>query len=89
MCGREIKGKERLYFEKALQTVDFDMNEQGVKLKSEAALDVSLMSFMPPKAEKGRKMFFDDTFVIFLKETDISKPYFAARISDLALFNNK
>jgi len=89
LCGREIKGKERLYFEKALQTVDFDMNEQGIKLKSEAALDVSLMSFMPPKAEKGREMFFDDTFVIFLKETDKSKPYFAARISDLALFNNK
>lgn len=89
LCGREIKSPERLYFEKALQTVDFDMNEQGVKLKSEAALDVSLMSFMPPKAEKGREMFFDDTFVIFLKETDKAKPYFAARINNLELFNNK
>lgn len=89
LCGREIRGSERLYFEKALQTVDFDMNEQGVKLKSEAALDVSLMSFMPPKIEKGREMFFDDTFVIFLKETDKAKPYFAARIKDLELFNNK
>ena len=89
LCGREIKGKERLYFEKALQTIDFEMNEQGVKLKSEAALDVSLMSFLPPKIEKGREMFFDDTFVIFLKETDKQKPYFAARINDLELFNNK
>ena len=89
LCGREIKSKERFYFEKALQTVDFEMNEYGVKLKSEAALDVSLMSFMPPKVEKGREMIFDDTFVIFLKETDKSKPYFAARIKDLELFNNK
>lgn len=89
LCNREIKGKERLYIEKALQTVDFDMNEYGVKLKSEAVLDVSLMSFLPPKAEKGREMFFDDTFVIFLKETDKTKPYFAARINDLILFNNK
>ena len=89
ICNREIKGKERLYIEKALQTVDFDMNEEGVKLKSEAALDVSLMSFLPPKGEKGREMFLDDTFVIFLKETDKSKPYFAARIDDLTLFNNK
>ena len=89
LCGREIKSSERFYFEKALQTVDFDMNEQGVKLKSEAALDVSLMSFMPPKVEQGRNMVFDDTFIIFLKETDKSKPYFAARIKDLNLFNNK
>lgn len=35
---------------------------------------------------KERKFNFDDEFVIFLKENDKEKPYFAASISDITKF---
>lgn len=86
LCGREIKNTDRLYFEKAMQTIDFDLNESGVKLKSEAAADICLMSFMPQTPKSGRNMAVDNTFYIFLKERNKEMPYFAARIKDLILF---
>lgn len=86
LCGREIKNTDRLYFAKALQTVDFELNESGVKLKSEAAADICLMSFMPKAPKAGRNMTVNNTFYMFLKEQNKEKPYFAARVKDLILF---
>lgn len=87
LCNRLIKNTNNLYLAKALQSVDFDLNEAGVKLKSEAALDVQFMSFMPRPVTEGRNFYFDNTFVIFLKEKNKEMPYFAARINDIILFN--
>jgi len=87
LCGREIKNTDRLYFEKALQTVDFDLNDSGVKLKSEAAVEICYMSaFVPQPPKEGRNMAVNNTFYIFLKESNKELPYFAARIKDLILF---
>lgn len=88
LCNRIIKNTDNLYFAKALQTVDFKLNETGVKLKSEAALDVKFMSFLPTQPKVGRNFSFDNVFVIFLKEKNKQMPYFAARIKDLILFGS-
>ena len=62
-----------------MQTVDFKMDNKGVKLKSEAAL-IMKMSLRPTPKE-ARKFYFNDTFVLYLIEKD--KPYFALRVADV------
>lgn len=74
LTGKEIKNTDRLYIGKALQTIKFSMDNKGGKIKSEAAMDIMKMS-MP--IERPYHYNFDKPFVLFLKETNSSKPYFA------------
>ena len=70
---------------KTLQTVKFDLDNEGAKLKSEAAMSVlNATSVMNPtrKIVLNNKYYFNHPFVIFLKEKGKDKPYFAARIKD-------
>lgn len=69
---------------KTIQTIKFKMNEEGAKLKSEAAISVKATAMRPQirKITVLNKYYFDRPFVIFLKETGKDKPYFAARIND-------
>ena len=68
--------------EKALQTIQFQLNKKGGKIKSESGMMVNKTAAIMP--EKSRKFFFDDTFTIFLKEKNKQLPYFAAEISDIS-----
>lgn len=77
LCGKEIKNTDRLYIKKALQTVQFSMDNKGGKLKSEAAMDIATMSL---EIEKPRNYNFDKKFVLFLKENNKEKPYFALKV---------
>ena len=86
LCGKEIANTDRLYIDKALQTVQFNMNNKGVKLKSEAVMNIMTMSMPIMVAENGRNFFFNDTFVLFMKEKDKSMPYFAIRVKDMSSF---
>ena len=70
--------------EKAMQTIEFELDEKGGKIKSEAGMMNREMALLP--AEQERKFYFDDEFTIFLKETDKEKPYFAAKIQDITKF---
>lgn len=83
LCNKEILNTDRLYIAQALQTVDFNMNNYGVRLKSEAALDIKFMSMPITVKERGRNFFFNDSFIIFMKEKDKSMPYFAAKVKDM------
>ena len=73
-----------LTIDEALQTIDFKIDNKGVKLKSEAAL-VMKMSLEPIGKSEPRDFFFNDAFVLYLIEKD--KPYFALRVADLAGLN--
>ena len=68
------------YIEKALQTIEFDLDEKGGRIKSEAGMMTNLSAAMP---EEPRDFMVDDTFTIFLKEKGKDLPYFAAQISDI------
>lgn len=83
--GKTIKDTD-LTIDQALQSIDFKMDNKGVKLKSEAAL-IMKMSMPVPIMRKPADFFFDDTFVMFLIEKD--KPYFALRVADAAALNEK
>lgn len=86
LCGHEILNTDRLYIGQALNTVDFNMNNTGIKLKSEAAMSIMKMSLVIPQKLKGRNFYFNNTFILFLKEKDKSMPYYAMRVQDMELY---
>ena len=80
----DYKGDEYLIY-KAIQTIQFELNEKGGKIKSEAGMGVKASAMpMTPK-----KLYLNDTFAIFLKEETKEKPYFAAKITDITKFSKK
>ena len=85
LLNKQIKGTD-LEISNAIQTVEFTMNNEGVKLKSEAAI-AATCSLAPIEDSNPRKFYFDDTFVLFLQEYDKKLPYFALRVYDLNLIN--
>lgn len=83
LCRKTIKGTNGVYIEKALQNVKFSLNEKGGSLISEASIqDVTLGS-------SDRYFVFNKPFVIFMKEENKDKPYFALRIDNTDLLVEK
>lgn len=67
--------------EKALQTIQFELDEEGGKIKSEAGMMAATTSIAP--IEVPRYFYVDEAFTIFLIEEGRDLPYFAAKISDI------
>lgn len=76
--GREYE------IEKAIQTIQFELDKAGGKIKSEAGMDVKMEAVRIE--DEPRQFWFNDTFAIFLVEEGKSTPYFAAKINDASLF---
>lgn len=74
---------EEYYIDKAIQTIEFELDKKGGKIKSEAGM--SVLKFSNITGEK-REFLLNDTFTIFLREKYKEKPYFAARIDDITKF---
>lgn len=64
---------------KAMEAVQFKMDEVGAKLVAEAGIMVSKRAIM--LGETGRKFHFTGPYVLFLEEAG-KQPYFAAHITD-------
>ena len=86
---KELKGKvvessngENYTIDKAMQTIEFELDKKGGKIKSEAGI-MTKDSAMSIKYEEPREFIVDNTFTIFLKEKDKELPYFAAIISNI------
>ena len=77
LCGREIKNS-KYYIKQALQTIDFELNNVGGSVKSEAVID----STQKVWTEKPRKMIFDSDFILYLKEENKDQPYFALKVDN-------
>ena len=73
----------------AMETIKFEMNNKGVKIKSEGALVAEVTSLLPPEELRPRLFYFDDTFVIFIKEKNKKQPYFALRVNDIKKFQHQ
>lgn len=70
---------------KTIQTIKFDLNNKGAKLKSEAAMAVTYENALyidTIDVVLNNYYYLDRPFIIFLKETNKDKPYFAARVKD-------
>ena len=90
--GKEFKTADPIYdtakIEKAIQTIKFSLDDKGGEIKSEAAIDVMLVTtaLSPEKEDEPRYFYLDDTFAIFLREKGRDLPYFAGRIDDITKF---
>ena len=73
---------------KAIQTIKFSLDEKGGEIKSEAAIDMKVITAIgtKPKEDEPRYFYVDDTFAIFLRENGKSMPYFAGKIDDITKF---
>ena len=70
--------------EKALQTIKFELDKTGGKIKSEAGIMLKCESAVIPS--EIREFSLDDTFAVFLIESGKDKPYFAGKINDVTNF---
>lgn len=87
----EIEDKKFLFsngevysIEKALQTIEFELDRTGGKIKSEAGMMVKNESVAI--MDEIREFSIDDAFAIFLIEKGKDKPYFAGKINDITKF---
>ena len=80
LCNKPIKNTGFI-ISQALETVRFNMDETGVKLKSEAGMMVEKAIIAVPTKPEPRYFYFNDRYVIFLEESG-KKPYFAMKIED-------
>lgn len=83
--NKEIETIDGIYtIEKAIQSIKFSLDEKGGKVKSEAGMDVKFEATALDK--KIRNFYVDDTFALFLKESNKDKPYFALKVDDITKF---
>ena len=75
---------EEYIIDKAIQTIEFELNKKGGKIKSEAGM--TNRAFSIQMEEEKREFSVDNTFSIFLIEQGKDTPYFAAKISDITKF---
>ncbi len=72
---------------KAIQTIEFSLDEKGGKIKSEAGMWLQMTSAAEVmEKNKPRYFYVDDTFAIFLREKGKTMPYFSGRVEDITKF---
>ena len=77
LCGRIIKGTDT-YISQALQTIEFNLNNIGGNVKSEAVITGTYGA-----TQETRKEFILNTdFILYLKEKSKDKPYFALKVNN-------
>ena len=79
LCGKIIKGTKGTYIKQALQTIDFELNNVGGSVKSEALIELR----RGIATEEGRKFIFDNDFIVYMKEENKEKPYFALKVDNI------
>ena len=67
---------------KAIQSIQFSLDEKGGEVKSEAAIDMEKNSAARP-SDDIKYLFVDATFALFIREKGKEKPYFAAKVEDI------
>lgn len=76
--------------DKALQTIELELDKEWGKIKSEAWIAMTKSNWieMIPPTIEYRYFYFDEPYIMLLKEADKDLPYFAAQISDITLFQD-
>ena len=84
LYGKFIKDTN-MFFTDVIQNVNFNLNDKGCNLSSEVTLvtEVTGISMEP------RFCYFDDQFVIFMKEANSDQPYFALKVDNTDVLEKK
>lgn len=80
LCGKWIKGMNGLFLRAAIQNVKFELNEKGGNMTSEAVIMGSYNSYLD---EPPMHFYFNDSFVLFMKETDKEQPYMSLKVDNV------
>ena len=84
----DLVSGDEITIQKALQTLRFELDETGGKIKSEAALSVKATGLIMEEPE-ARDFRFDDSFVLFLVDgtsTGEYYPYAGLLVNDISEF---
>lgn len=71
---------EKMYLQKAMQNIKFSLNENGGNMTSEAVIMGSYNSV--PLGDTPIHFYFDNTFVLFMKETNKEQPYISLKVDN-------
>lgn len=78
LCGKYIKGTN-IYIAQALQTIEFELNNFGGSVESEALMETLRSGKL---SEKDRYFYYNDDFILYLKEENKEKPYLALKVDN-------
>ena len=78
LCNKIIKNSNGAFIKQAVQIVNFELDNYGGNITSEAYVDMYLSASL----ETPRYFNFTDDFVLYLKEENSEKPYFALYVND-------
>lgn len=78
LYDKKIKNSKGLYIYDVIQNVNFYLNERGCNLSSKAAMVTEYMGI----GQDTKYCYFQDTFIIFMKEKNSDKPYFALKVDN-------
>lgn len=81
LCGKNIKGTNGMFLQKAMQNVKFILNENGGNMTSEAVIMGSYNSY--PEENEPIVFNFDDTFVLFMKEKNKDQAYMSLKVDNI------
>ncbi len=73
-----IKHTDGLYFTDVIQNINFSLNEKGCNLNSKATMVTEYMGI----GEDTKYCYFNDKFIIFMKEKNSESPYFALKVDN-------
>lgn len=85
LYGKIIKDTNGLYIYDVIQNVNFSLNEKGCNLSSKATMVTEYMGI----GEDTKYCYFQDTFIIFMKEKDSDNPYFALKVDNADILEKK
>ena len=84
LYGKFIKDTN-MFFTDVIQNVNFNLNDKGCNLSSE----VTLVTEVTGIGMEPRFCYFDDQFVIFMKEANSDQPYFALKVDNTDVLEKK
>ena len=78
LYDKKIKNSKGLYIYDVIQNVNFNLNERGCNLSSKATMVTEYMGI----GQDTKYCYFQDTFIVFMKEANSDKPYFALKVDN-------
>ncbi len=78
LYGKEIKDSNGLIIFDVTQNVNFSLNEKGCNLSSSASMVTEYLGI----GNEPKYCYFNDTFIIFMKEANVDNPYFALKVDN-------
>lgn len=78
LYDKKIKNSKGLYIYDVIQNVNFNLNEKGCNLSSKATMVTEYMGI----GQDTKYCYFQDAFIVFMKEANSDKPYFALKVDN-------